>query len=234
MRAEPVCVTVSAALTSPAAWPACVRIAASAYGLRFCGISALARECAVGELDQAELVAGVDLEVLRELRQVRGRDRERREQLGVDVPLPGRILRVRDEAVAAEQLGQPRAIERPARAGAAAGAGDAAGELAVGAPQALGVAQGRIGVGQQQVPRGRRLGRLQVGVVGGERVAQRSGRAAPSARRRVGQRAHELGRAAARAGPQRDAERLAARPARAQPAGGVAARCAARARPRAS
>ena len=44
MRAEPVCVTVSAALTSPAAWPAWARMAASAYGLRFCGIRALARE----------------------------------------------------------------------------------------------------------------------------------------------------------------------------------------------
>ncbi len=46
MRAEPVCSVASAAARSPAAWPACVRIAASAYGFFFCGISALARLCA--------------------------------------------------------------------------------------------------------------------------------------------------------------------------------------------
>ena len=46
VRAEPVCSATSAPARSPAAWPACVRIAASAYGFFFCGISALARLCA--------------------------------------------------------------------------------------------------------------------------------------------------------------------------------------------
>ena len=40
----PVCSVVSAAVTSPAACPACVRMTASAYGFFFCGIRALARE----------------------------------------------------------------------------------------------------------------------------------------------------------------------------------------------
>ena len=106
------------------------------------------------------------------------------EQLDVDVPLPGRVLGVRDEAVAAEQLGQPRAVERPARAGAAADARDAARELAVGVSQALRVAQRRVGVGQQQVAGRRRLGRLQVRVVGGERVAQLARVRARALRRR--------------------------------------------------
>ena len=51
----------------------------------------------VGELDEPELLARVDLEVLAELALVRGRDRERREQLDVDVRLPGRVLRVLDQ-----------------------------------------------------------------------------------------------------------------------------------------
>ena len=51
----------------------------------------------VGELDEAELLARVDLEVLAELALVRRRDRERREQLDVDVGLPGGVLRVLDQ-----------------------------------------------------------------------------------------------------------------------------------------
>ena len=115
MRAEPVWVTVSAALTSPAAWPAWARMAASAYGIALLRHERARARVPVGQLDQAELAAGVDLEVLRELREVRGRDRERREQLGVDVPLPGRVLGVLHEPVAAEQLGQ-QARDRAASA----------------------------------------------------------------------------------------------------------------------
>jgi hypothetical protein len=62
----------------------------------------------VGELDEAELLARVDLEVLAELALVRRGDRERREELDVDVGLPGGVLRVLDEAVAAEELGEAR------------------------------------------------------------------------------------------------------------------------------
>ena len=51
----------------------------------------------VGELDEPELLARVDLEVLAELALVGRGDRERREQLDVDVGLPGGVLRVLDE-----------------------------------------------------------------------------------------------------------------------------------------
>src|SRR5207249_7410553 len=96
----------------------------------------LRHECAgaavrVGELDEAELLARVDLEVLAELCLVRRGDRERREQLEVDVGLPGGVLRVLDERLAAQQLSEPVAVERPAGAGAAAGAGDAGAERGV-------------------------------------------------------------------------------------------------------
>ena len=127
------------------------------------------------------------------------------EQLDVDVGLPGRVLGVLDEPVAAEQLGQAAAVERPARAGAAAGAGDAQPERAVRGAQALGVAQRRVGVGEQQVADGRRLGRLQVGVVGGERR---------SASRARGARAPRPGRAGRRAGRARARARRRRRPTR--------------------
>ena len=67
-----------------------------------------------------------------------------------------------------------------------------------------------------------RLSRLQVGVVGCERVAQLA-RVRPQRAGAVGERARELGRAAPRARAQGDAKSLAPRPAGAQPAGGVAA-----------
>ena len=67
----------------------------------------------VGELDEPELLARVDLEVLAELRLVRRGDRERRQQLQVHVRLPGGVLRVLDQRLTAEQLGEPRTVERP-------------------------------------------------------------------------------------------------------------------------
>ena len=173
----------------------------------------------VGQLDQAEFVARVDLEVLGELREVRCGDREGRQQLGVHVPLPGGVLRVHHEPVAAEQLGEPRAIERPARAGAAADARDAARELAVGVSQALCVAQRRVGVGEQQVAGGRRLRGLQVRVVRGRRGAQLA-RLRRERSGAFGERSRELGGSTPRARAQGHAEGLAARPPRAQPARG--------------
>ena len=68
----------------------------------------------VGELDEAELLARVDLEVLAELRLVGRGDRECCEEIEVDVGLPGGILCVLDERLAAEKLGEPSAVERPA------------------------------------------------------------------------------------------------------------------------
>ena len=122
-----------------------------------------------------------------------------------------------DQPVAAEQLGEPAAVERPARAGAAAGARDAQPERGVQRAQALGVAQRGIGVGEQQVADRRRLGRLQVGVVGGERALRRAG--VPGERGcLVEQRLVQLADAGARDQPKPDPERLATRPAGAQPA----------------
>ena len=102
----------------------------------------------VGELDEAELLAGVDLEVLAELALVRRGDREGREELEVHVGLPRRVLGVLDDLVAAEQLGESGAIERPARACASAGAGDARPEGGVRRARPVGVAKRRVGVRQ--------------------------------------------------------------------------------------
>ena len=87
---------------------------------------------------------------------------------------------------------------------------------------ALGVAQRRIGVRQEQVADRRRLGRLQIRVVGGERGAR--GARVPGERRGlVDERVVQLAHGAPGGEAKPDAERLAARPARAQPAGRRAA-----------
>src|SRR2546429_49826 len=83
--------------------------------------------------------------------------------------VPVRVLRVLEGRLAAQQLGEPVAVERPAGAGAAAGAGDAGAERGVRAAGAVGVAERGKGVGEQEVPDGRRLRGLQVGVVGRQR-----------------------------------------------------------------
>ena len=170
----------------------------------------------IAELDEPELLARVDLEVLAELALVRGRDREGREQLDVDVGLPRRVLRMLDDPVAAEQLGEPRSVERPARACAATGAGDARPERRVRRAHAIGVPERRIGVRQEQVPDGGGLGRLQVGVVRRERV---SGRAGVSCERGglVGEGVVQLPRSSTRSQTEPDAKGLAAWTARAQP-----------------
>ena len=136
-------------------------------------------------------------------------------------------------SIAAEQLGQPAAVERPARARAAADARDAVQQREVHAAQPLGVPQQREGVRQQEVPDRRRLRRLQVRVVGREVVGMLGGVTAQR-RGRVEQRVVQVDRAVARHEAQRHAERLAARapaPTASPPRRG---RCAARAPPRAS
>ena len=176
----------------------------------------------VGELEQAELLARVDLEVLAELALVGRGDGQGRQQLDVDVGLPRGVLGVLDEAVAAEQLGEPYPVERPARAGAPPGPGDALAQGGVVGARPRGVAQRRVGVGQQQVADRGRLGRLEVGVVGGER----RGRRARVARERgslVDERLVQLADARAGHKPHTHPERLAARAPCTQPAGGGAA-----------
>ena len=78
-------------------------------GFFFCGISARAT-VGVRELDQTELLAGVDLEVLAELALVRRGDREGRRSSRY-VGLPRGVLGVLDDSVAAQQLGESRAID---------------------------------------------------------------------------------------------------------------------------
>ncbi len=111
----------------------------------------------VRELDEPKLLAGIDLEVLAELALMRRGDREARKKLHVHVGLPGRVLCVLDDALAAEELGEARAVDRPTRAGAAAGAGDARAEGGVGRAGPLGIAKRRVRVREEQMSDGRRL-----------------------------------------------------------------------------
>ena len=173
----------------------------------------------VRELDQTELLAGVDLEVLAELALVRRGDREGRKELEVHVGLPRGVLGVLDDSVAAEQLGESRAIERPARARTPAGPRDARPESRVRGARPVTVAKRRVGVRQEEVADGRRLCRLEVGVVGRERGARCA--CVPDERRGlVDERVMQLPRARTGRQPERDAKRLASWTAGAQPAGG--------------
>ena len=94
-----------------------------ADSLRFAGYGVLEAADGVAGLSTA-LSAAPDLvlldvlmpkrdgfEVLGELRRVRRGDRERRKEIDVDVGLPGRVLRVLDERLATEELGEPPAVE---------------------------------------------------------------------------------------------------------------------------
>ena len=118
-----------------------------------------------------------------------------------------------------------RAVERPARAGAAADARDAVQQREVHAAQPLGVAQQREGVGQQEVADRGRLRRLQVGVVGREVVgvlggvtarAPRPRRASASCRSTVPSRAtrRSATRNASRRGRPADSQPAASGPMR--------------------
>jgi hypothetical protein len=90
----------------------------------------------------------VDLEVLPQLRLVRRGDRERRQEVEVHVGLPGGVLRMLDERLATEELGEPAAVERPAGARAPARARDARAERGVHVAGAVGVAERRVRVGE--------------------------------------------------------------------------------------
>ena len=168
---------------------------------------------AVGQPHGGELLAREDLQVLAELRAVGRRGGDRRRQLDVAVGLPHRVLGVGHDPGAAEQLGQALAVERPARPGAAADPGDAQVEPARGTARSRAASRrAGYGVGQQQVADRGRLGRLEVGVVGGEVAGVAVGEVDQGARPgRAGRRA---GRAPPRAPPG------AARPGRPRGAGG--------------
>src|SRR5207248_10011328 len=117
------------------------------------------------------------------------------------------------------QLGESRAIERPARAGTPAGSGDARPESRVRRARTVSVAKRRVGVREEEVADGRRLCRLEVGVVGRERGARCA--CVPGERRSlVDEGVMQLPRARTGRQPERDAKRLASWTAGAQPARG--------------
>ena len=178
---------------------------------------------AIGQLRDAELAAGQDLQVLRQLRLMRGRGRRRGHQVHIGIPLPHGVLHVRHRAGGAQQVGQARAVQRPARPRAAAGSGHRHVQLLVDAAESCGIAQHRVGIGQHQVPEARGLRGLQVGVVGGQ--------VGGMPRRQVhqgGGKGHagvvQVAGAVARHHPQPHPEGLAARAPRRQPSGGHGAR----------
>ena len=140
-----------------------------------------------------------------------------RRQVGEAVGLPVGVARVLDRPAEAEQLGEPLAVEGEARAVHPAGAGGTAVDPFEVAAQALEVAQRGMGERQQPVAGRGRLRRLQVGVVGQERVAltrRDLGERGPEARDRGGEVEH----AGAQGDPERDPPRLAARAAGVEPA----------------
>ena len=110
---------------------------------------------------------------------------------------------------------QPGAVD----AAGAAGAGVDAGELV---EQPSRVAQRRVGEGQQVVAERRRLGLLQVGLVGHPGVGVCAPRRRPCGRRASAAGLDEVEQLVAEVDPQGDPRRLPAGPAGVQPAGVVA------------
>ena len=139
----------------------------------------------IGELDEPELLTGVDLEVLADLALVRRRDRERREELDIDIRLPGRILRMLDQPLAAKEARRAGVRSSDQREPALPPApATLSPRAACKRPSPIGVPQCGVGVCQEQVADGRGLGGLEVGVVGRERVSRRRERVARARRPR--------------------------------------------------
>src|SRR5688500_14160305 len=146
-------------------------------------------------------------------------NRERREELEVDIGLPRGVLGMLDEPLAAQQLGDSRAIDRPARPRTSAGTGDARPKSSVRRTRAVTVTKRRVGIRQKEVADGRRLCSLEIGVVGRERTARRA--CVPRERRGlVDECIVELARPGTGRQAERDAKRLAPWATGAQPTGG--------------
>ena len=126
---------------------------------------------------------------------------------------------MRHHARCTQQFGKARTVEWPARPGAAAGARHREVELGVDGTKALGVAQHRIGVGQNEVPEARGLCRLQVGVIGGEVGGVAVGQTRER-RRQINAGVVQVARGVACHKAKAHAECLAARAPGRQPAGG--------------
>ena len=177
----------------------------------------------VSQRGNAKLLAGQDLKVLRHLALVGGGGGRSGHQLQVWVPLPHGVLHMRHHARRTQEFGKARAVERPARPGAAAGARHRQVELGVDGTKALGIAQHRIGVGQNEVAQARGLCRLQIGVigrkVGGVTIGQTRER-----RRQINAGVVQVPRGIACHKAKAHAECLAARAPGRQPAGGHVAR----------
>ena len=125
----------------------------------------------VADLEKAELVTLVDLEVLGEAAGVGGRGCRVPHGLGQAVGGPHGVARVLDRGVEAEPSRESFAVDWKARAVDPARAGRAGvGRREVGR-ESLRVPQHGVRERQQPVPGGRRLRRLQVRVVGHRRVA---------------------------------------------------------------
>jgi hypothetical protein len=174
----------------------------------------------VGEAQVAELAAAPDLQVLGQLGQ-RGDQVRRRPDHGREpVGLPHRVAGVLDDAVEAEQVGHPLPVAGERAAVDAAGAGRAAVDPVEVRGEPVDVAQRRVDRAQQVVPERRGLGVLQVGLLGHHGLGVRIGH--PGTRQREPRgRLDQVDRVPPHPQPQRDAHRLAARPAGVQPPGVV-------------
>ena len=170
----------------------------------------------VRELEQAELLAGVDLEVLPEVADVSRRSRGSR-QLEMHVACHAASLACTTSAsLPSSSASRVRSIDSASlRAARARRARPDAESRA----RTVGVPERRVGVRQQQMAHGRRLRRLQIGVVRRER---RSSRARVPGERRslVDEGVVQLARTDTGRQAERDAKGLAPRAAGTEPAGG--------------
>ena len=123
-----------------------------------------------GEIDEVELLAVPDLEVLRQLAQRRSEAGRGGEDVDQAVGLPHRVPGVVDQAVEAQQRRRAVPVEAEAAAVDAARPAGTAVDPVAGGQQALGVTEGRVGEGEDVVAEGGGLRLLEVGLVGHDRL----------------------------------------------------------------
>jgi hypothetical protein len=176
---------------------------------------------AVVQVDEVELAAGEDLQVLGELALVGDHARAGREHRDQVVDPPHGVAGVRDDAVEAERPGQCAAVVLQPGAVHAARPARARVDLGELGEQAVGVAECRLGEGEQVVAERGGLRLLQIGLVGhqGLRVPARL---AHRLLDEPGRREDEVGDLGPQVQAQRDPGRLPPGTAGVQPAGRVA------------
>ena len=121
---------------------------------------------AVGELDEAEVLAHPEHQLLAEARDVHHAQAGRGGELDREVAVADRVDAVAADLGHAERLGHHLAVERVAGAGERGGAERQAIGAGVDLGHALGVAREHLDVGQQVMRERHRLGHLQVGEAG--------------------------------------------------------------------